>query len=267
MAGIEWNWTKALLGFALVVTGAAGQVAAAQAVNNGGAIAGKLTDVRSVPLAGATVVVRNEATGTESRTTTAQNGNFRFTGLAPGEYTLEAQCEKLGHGRLGGIFVAAGHEARVQAAMEFEPVAPGSIQTASIPAILAPTNPAIRTAPTPALQIASRPVILTASDPAIQAIFFPPIQAENLALVDTPAPLPVRAALHPMTALTPLVTTSIAVEPLLAIPIAGQTLPSRPDLIFQWRRPCESFAGDCGAGRASVLALEMKGPHGERKAV
>jgi hypothetical protein len=88
-----------------------------------GSIAGRLSDLRSRPLAGATVVVRNEATGLETRTTTAKNGSYRLRGLVAGEYTLEAESPQLGHGRLEGIHVAGGgYEARVEAAMAFEPV-------------------------------------------------------------------------------------------------------------------------------------------------
>jgi hypothetical protein len=87
-----------------------------------GSIAGRLADLRSKPLAGATVVVRNEATGAEARTNTSKNGSYRLSGLAAGEYTLEAESPQLGRGRLEGIHVAGGgYEARVEAAMEFEP--------------------------------------------------------------------------------------------------------------------------------------------------
>jgi hypothetical protein len=268
MAGIQWSWTKALVVLALVV--AVGRVSVAQspAANNGGTIAGRLTDVHSAPLAGVTVVARNQATGAEARTTTAKNGSYRFTGLAPGEYTLEAEGEHLGRGRLEGIFVAAGHEARVQTAMEFAPAAPRSIQRASTPAIQAPANPfiqtasrpAIKTAPTPAIHIASRPIILTASNPAFQTIVFPPIQTENLALVGSSAHSPVRAALHTIAAETPLVTTTVAVEPLLAIPIAGQSAPQPPRPQLAVERPAVGPPVIAASAQAAVLGLELKAP-------
>ena len=262
MAGIRWSWTKAPVLVALSIAWSAGQAAAAQAsqASNGGAIAGKLTDLHSVPLAGATVVARNEVTGAEMRTTTARNGSYRFTGLDPGEYTLEAQSGQLGHGRLEGIFVAAGHEARVRTEMDFEAVAPGSIQAASVPAIQPPSHPAIKspsapaagnavnsafgTAPAPVARtvsdsatratssprvlVASRPIILTASNPVIQTLSLPLIQAKNLALAGSPVYLPVRSALPAIAPVTPLVTTAVAAEPLLAIPIAGQDSLRRP---------------------------------------
>jgi Carboxypeptidase regulatory-like domain len=104
-----------------------------------GSISGRLTDLRSKPLAGATVLARNEATGAESRTTTTKNGSYRLSGLEAGEYSLEAESPQLGHGRLEGIHVAGGgYEARVEAAMAFEPV-PASRPIAADPI----TNPAL----------------------------------------------------------------------------------------------------------------------------
>ena len=90
-----------------------------------GSIAGKLTDVYSKPLGGVTVVLLSEATGVEQRTTTAKNGSYRFTGVEAGEYTLEAESEPLGHGRLDGIVVEGGNQARLRTAMEFTVGAPG----------------------------------------------------------------------------------------------------------------------------------------------
>ncbi|MDR3775099.1 MAG: carboxypeptidase-like regulatory domain-containing protein [Terracidiphilus sp.] len=101
------------------------------AVGETGSIAGRLTDLHSAPLAGATVVVRNAVTGAETRTVTAKNGSYRFGGLDAGEYTLDAESPQLGHGRLEGIYVSGGHEARVQAAMDFEPAGAQPVEVAA----------------------------------------------------------------------------------------------------------------------------------------
>ncbi len=108
-----------LLMGASAATGA--QTAASRAY---GTLTGKLTDLHSAPLDGATVVVRNEGTGAQAKAKTQKNGSFRLSGLEPGAYTVEAESERLGRGRLGGVVVSAGHEAHVQAAMAFELVAP-----------------------------------------------------------------------------------------------------------------------------------------------
>jgi hypothetical protein len=137
MAGIGCDWTKTLaVAVLLIGTGTLGFAQLDKEAKNShstssGSLAGKLTDLHSKPLGGVTVVLRNQATGAETaRTITAKNGVYRFSGLAPGEYTLEAESPQLGQGQLEGIVVNAGHEARVQTAMEFAPLAPSPILTA-----------------------------------------------------------------------------------------------------------------------------------------
>src|SRR3984957_5615585 len=93
-----------------------------------GSLAGRLTDLHSAPLAGVTLVLHNQATGAEIRTSTSKNGVFRFPSLDAASYTLDADAAKLGHGRLEGIVVTGGVESRVQAAMVFEPAPPPLLQ-------------------------------------------------------------------------------------------------------------------------------------------
>jgi hypothetical protein len=166
-----------------------------------GSLAGRLTDLHSVPLAGVTVVLHNQATGAEARTTTAKNGAFRFSSLDAGQYTLEADAVQLGHGSLEGILVTGGSEARVQAAMQFAPTAPALLATA-VPSTATDLPPRAHSAPLSApnqpalaaglLQIPPRPVPLTprpglsTSSPALVAS----IDSELLRL------MPVAASRH-----------------------------------------------------------------------
>ncbi len=110
-----------------------------------GSLAGRLTDLHSAPLAGVSIVLRNQNTGAESRSTTAKNGAFRFASLDAGEYALDAESGPLGHGSLEGILVTGGSESRVQAAMRFEPAMPVK---AAAPALLEAAAPP-RTAGSP----------------------------------------------------------------------------------------------------------------------
>jgi hypothetical protein len=105
-----------------------------------GSLSGKLTDLHSTPLNGATVVLRNAATGAEARAVTQKNGSYRFTGIPAGEYTLAAESSRLGQGSLEGILVSAGTEARVQAAMDFTLSAPISAEVAGSPAVPSPAQ-------------------------------------------------------------------------------------------------------------------------------
>jgi hypothetical protein len=95
-----------------------------------GSLLGRLTDLHSNPLEGVLLTLRNQATGAEARATTTKNGVYRFSELEPGEYTLQAESPELGRGQVEAIEVDAGREARVQAAMEFEPFPPSPVLTA-----------------------------------------------------------------------------------------------------------------------------------------
>jgi hypothetical protein len=128
MAG---SWAKTLaVAVLLMGAGAAGFTQSPQiqpAENDStGALTGRLTDLYSRPLEGVAVVVRNQATGAEARTITTKNGVYRFSGLEPGEYMLTAESPQLGRGQVKWIVVAAGHEARVQVALEFALPPPGT---------------------------------------------------------------------------------------------------------------------------------------------
>jgi len=104
MAGLERSWTKTLA-FAVLLMGAgtAGFTQSAQTLpaedTTTGSLTGKLTDLHSKPLEGVPVVVRNQATSAETRTITTKNGVYRFSGLAPGEYTVTAESLQLGRGQ------------------------------------------------------------------------------------------------------------------------------------------------------------------------
>ena len=123
MAGVRRSWVWLLAVTALIVSvGAAQSLLAQQAASpESGSITGRLTDLNSMPVASAVVVLRNEANGAEMHTITQKNGVYSFTGLDSGTYSVSAESEQLGRGQLEHIFVTDGHETRVQTAMEFEP--------------------------------------------------------------------------------------------------------------------------------------------------
>jgi hypothetical protein len=241
MAGAKRSWTKALAvtvlcGFAGIGQAAAAQGSADRSGGSGlgsgsaGAIAGKLTDLRSAPLDGVRVVVRNEATGAEARTTTARNGSYRFTGLDAGEYTLEAESAQLGRGRVEGIFVAAGHEARVQTAIQFEIAPANSTQAASrnlarAKPVVTPPAPA---APQPQLAVSGpRTPDLPRETPATEAALVTAgLPAETMRT------LPLRGRVWPSGAqpnlmpVTPELMVTLTAEPLLTLPLPGGPLPA-----------------------------------------
>ncbi len=162
-----------------------------------GSLTGKLTTLDSQPLAGVTVILRNESTGAEFRTTTHKNGTYRFTGLDAGEYTLEADSPRLGRGRLDGIVIYDGCKARMQAAMSFEPLAPAP--PASAPLTPVPLQAVREPAPQPVRSVAPASPALASSLPP------QPLRA-----------LPLPAAAAPLTAALPS-------EPQRLQPLPGQS--------------------------------------------
>jgi Carboxypeptidase regulatory-like domain len=123
-----------------------------------GSLAGRLTDLHSAPLAGVTIVLRNQATGAETRTSTSKNGVFRFPSLDAASYNLDADAANLGHGRLEGIVVTGGIESRLQAAMVFDPVPPRLLQASAHPQISGPPA-TLATMPRTALPPTAIPVL------------------------------------------------------------------------------------------------------------
>ena len=156
-----------------------------------GSLAGRLTDLRSTPLAGVAIVLRNEKTGFEQRTVTAKNGSFRFTHLEAGAYTLTAGDPRLGRGQLEGIEVTGGAEARLQAAMHFEPVAPEEPPAEQL-AAASPPEAHPSPPPSPLPPSAATPLATAAQLEA---------NPQPVALKRAPAPRSQAAPIAPLTAL------------------------------------------------------------------
>jgi hypothetical protein len=239
MAGIGRMWVRPVLLGALMVC--AGATAGAQAAESG-TLTGKLTDLHSAPLEDATVVVRNEATGAQVQAKTQKNGSFRLSGLEPGAYTVEAEINRLGRGRLEGVIVSAGHEAHVQAAMAFEPVAPRAAE-AEVAAVASPaTVDRLRELG----QIVSRAAGLAREGTQTEtADVLEPLGAEPI------CGLPVSArALPPETREMPAVeaqmlTGGVASEPLATLNLSGHEEPG--------------IANEDGASKGQITAMAAAG--------
>ena len=120
-----------------------------------GGLSGRLTDAYSHPVGSAAVVLRNAATGAETRTTTRANGTFRLSSLPPGEYKLIAESPAIGHGELDEITIFSGHESKMQASLTMVlPVPPPVLPTLET---LTPSTPVMNTA-LPAEQMQAIPL-------------------------------------------------------------------------------------------------------------
>ena len=109
--GITSNW---FVGSIVLACLTAGGSAAAEAT---GAVGGHVFDQAGNPLSGVTVEARPQPRGAAARTHTDQEGAFRFTGLTPGRYHLQASARRL-KPVAKEILVAAGNNPEVQLILE-----------------------------------------------------------------------------------------------------------------------------------------------------
>ncbi len=193
--GIKRIWAKPLLlAFVLAFL----RIPALAQSPPSGSLTGKLTDLHSSPLAGASVLLRNRVTGALARTTTARDGAYSFTALDPGEYTIEADSATLGHGRLDGIVVSAGHKARVQMAMQLTLAPPEPVHSVFLEnPPLSPPSTAARSAAllttlsaAPLIDEAPRQPSLSAPPQPGPIYNSPPTQTPLLSATLSPAPRP-----------------------------------------------------------------------------
>jgi len=239
MAGRKWNWEDPLAVAVLLLC--AGLAVHAQSAPSG-SLAGKLTDLHSTPLAGATIVLRNQATGAETRTTTARDGAYRFSALDAGEYTLEADSAKLGHGRLDRIQVSAGHEARVQTAVRFDLAPPAPLHSVFL------ENPQ-SILPPPALPAPILIAVLSSALPTETPRQFPLSAQPMPGLIHEPPPTE-----------TPLLTATLqrAPQPALLITTLPSTELPRPAAILPVPTVAAQIAGalNPGSPRAGLGAWD-----------
>jgi len=232
---------------------AAGVSLCAQNAAAPGSLAGRLTDLHSKPLADAAILVRNQDTGAESRTSTTKNGSYRVEDLAPGTYALEAESPELGRGKLTGILVQSGHEARIQTAMAFAPLPPRKLVLAFheiptepfVPLIEFSLHPTQNLHPAtvwmPAFVHDPPPTQISLLQPFVSAALSQPLPLQNLPAQDVDHSLalllaraanarapemqsqatPLLAAMHPA-------STAIVLVPLPDASPAATTVPASP---------------------------------------
>src|ERR1039458_4341788 len=257
VAGLERSWTRTLA-FAVLLMGAgtagftqSSATLPAEDITTG-SLTGKLTDLYSRPLEGVPVVVRNQATGAETRTITTKNGVYRFSGLEPGEYTVTAESPELGRGQLEDIAVAAGYEARVQTAMELTHTPPTSPVLAAFPS---EEQPKVEEQPW-----LNRPVLETETLPVSEIVW----TAEPLRLLPLREQR-VRADIPQTTAIE--VNAALETEPLQTLALAGQSLPNlappvptaTASAVLLGSQVSESRPGAPGAALSSTMsAVELQ---------
>jgi hypothetical protein len=186
-----------------------------------GSLSGRLTDLYSKPLEGVTVILRAQASGAEAaRTVTAKNGSYRFIGLAPGEYTLLAESAQ-GSGQLESIFISAGKEARVQAAVRFEP-SPATPLLAEKPREEPPRVQALPKINRPFIPLEAAPLVV--ADLPSEPLQLLPLIARAIpapAAAPQPPATPTLPAQPPSPPLATVASTTTATE-LQSLPVSGR---------------------------------------------
>jgi hypothetical protein len=200
-----------------------------------GSLTGKLTDLNSTPLAGASIVLRNAATGAEMRTSSSRNGGFRFASLDAGEYILTAESAH-GRGEFAGVVVWAGNDSRLHAAIN---LAPETLE-AETPKPETP-EPQTPSAPAVATSLAA-PAIPARAITAPATIETKAIVASDAVAVAVPSALPALPASNPAPSLTssatvntqsvsavqPTIATLIGSRPMQLLPVAAAIAKANP---------------------------------------
>jgi len=117
-----------------------------------GRIAGVVRDARGVGLSGATIRVTNQSTGASSRTTTAADGAYAVSNLAPGAYTVAASLPGVRTQSRRDVNVTAGAELSIDftlAPLELEAITVTAMlreqELKDVPfSIVAPTEQVLR---------------------------------------------------------------------------------------------------------------------------
>src|SRR5215813_5886766 len=103
---------------ALLVIMAAGNLLAFSQVTSTSSISGAVVDPTGAVVAGATISVRNEATGEESRATSAGNGTFTVPSLTAGVYKIVITAAGFKQALVQGVKIDAGVPATVNVSLE-----------------------------------------------------------------------------------------------------------------------------------------------------
>lgn len=83
-----------------------------------GSVSGSVTDPNGASVVGATVTIKNDATGAEKSTTTSNAGTFSFQQLQPGTYSVTVENAGFKKSVLPGVTVAVSIETKLKATLE-----------------------------------------------------------------------------------------------------------------------------------------------------
>ena len=107
-------------------------------------LSGTVLDPRGVLLPGASVSVKNEATGATQKLTSDGQGKYSFANLPAGKYTIQVDAPGFNTSRTTGVVVAAGQPSDVPVTLEMgnasEQITVEANDSGSVAAALAPMD-------------------------------------------------------------------------------------------------------------------------------
>jgi iron complex outermembrane receptor protein len=107
-------------------------------------LTGTVLDPRGVPLPGAAVTVKNDATGATQKMTSDGQGKYVFNNLAAGKYTVQVDAPGFNTSKKSGVQIAAGQSSEVPVTLELgnvsEEVTVEASEANSIAAAMAPMD-------------------------------------------------------------------------------------------------------------------------------
>jgi iron complex outermembrane receptor protein len=132
------------LAFGLALPVAATFAPATLYAQSSATLSGTVLDPRGVPLPGAAVVVKNDATGASQKMTSDTQGKYSFAGLAAGKYTVQVDAPGFSTAVKTGVQVAAGQPVDVPVTLALgnvsEQVTVEASEANSVAASLAPMD-------------------------------------------------------------------------------------------------------------------------------
>jgi len=108
-----------------------------------GSLSGAVTDPKEAAIVGATVVLKNVATGVELKTTTNAQGVFQFNSLASGKYSATVEAPGFKRTALSEIDIEVGQQAKVDISLEVGSVSEQVTVTGAAQEVINTTSPTL----------------------------------------------------------------------------------------------------------------------------
>src|SRR6185369_8675616 len=108
-----------------------------------GSLAGVVTDPKEAAIVGATVVLKNSATGEDYKATTNAQGAFQFPSLSPGKYSATVEAPGFKRTEVTEITIEVSQPAKVDISLEVGAVTEQVTVTGTAQEVINTTTPTL----------------------------------------------------------------------------------------------------------------------------